>query len=239
LRLDKDGGTWIETPIPESKESSITRKADLKLNSETGELEGKLVVTYTGLEASQRRVDQRFADDTEHKKFLEDEVKESIPIGCEVDLTSQPDWKNSTAPLIAEYTLKVPGWISAAGRRALFPVGLFSAPEKHLFDHANRVHPIYFEFPFQRSDDITVDLPLGWQISSVPEPQKLDAKAITYNLGAKNEKGALHMNRVLNVDVLLLPQDKYDALRKIFQVVRTGDEQQVALLPGGPTTGGN
>ena len=239
LRLDKDGGTWIETPIPESKESSITRKADLKLNSETGELEGKLVVTYTGLEASQRRVDQRFADDTEHKKFLEDEVKESIPIGCEVDLTSQPDWKNSTAPLIAQYTLKVPGWISAAGRRALFPVGLFSALEKHLFDHANRVHPIYFEFPFQRSDDITVDLPLGWQISSVPEPQKLDAKAITYNLGAKNEKGALHMNRVLNVDVLLLPQDKYDALRKIFQVVRTGDEQQVALLPGGPTTGGN
>jgi hypothetical protein len=239
LKLDKDGGTWIETPVPQSKESGITRKADLKLNSETGELEGKLVVTYTGLEASQRRVEQRFADDTEHKKFLEDEVKESIPIGCEVDLTSQPDWKNSTAPLVAEYTLKVPGWISAAGRRALFPVGLFSAPEKHLFDHANRVHPIYFEFPFQRSDDITVDLPLGWQISSVPEPQKLDAKAITYNLDANNEKGALHLNRVLNVDVLLLPQDKYDALRKIFQVVRTSDEQQVALLPGGPTTGGN
>lgn len=239
LKLDKDGGTWIDTPIPESKESSIARKADVKLNSETGELEGKLVVTYTGLEASLRRLDQRFADDTEHKKFLEDEVKESIPIGCEVDLTSQPDWKNSAAPLVAEYTLKVPGWISAAGRRALFPVGLFSAPEKHLFDHANRVHPIYFEFPFQRSDDITVDLPLGWQISSVPEPLKLDAKAVTYNLDAKNEKGALHMNRVLNVDLVLLPQDKYDNLRKIFQIVRTGDEQQVALLPGGPTTGRN
>ena len=73
----------------------------------------------------------------------------------------------------------------------------------------------------------------------MPEPQKLDAKAITYNLDAKNEKGALHMNRVLNVDVVLLPQDKYDALRKIFQIVRTGDEQQVALLPGGPTTGRN
>ena len=73
----------------------------------------------------------------------------------------------------------------------------------------------------------------------MPEPQKLDAKAITYNLNAKNEKGTLHMNRVLNVDIVLLPQDKYDALRKIFQIVRTGDEQQVALLPGGPTTGGN
>jgi hypothetical protein len=237
LKLDKDGGTWIDTPVPESRESTINRKADLKLNGETGELEGTLVVTYTGLEASQRRVNHRFADDTEHKKFLEDEVKEAIPIAGEVELTKQPDWKSSSSPLIAEYTLKIPGWISAAGRRALLPVGLFSAPEKHLFDHANRVHPIYFQYPFQSSDDITIDLPLGWQIASVPEPQKLDAKAITYNLEAKNEHGALHLNRVLVVDLVLLPQDKYDALRRIFQVVRTQDEQQVALLPGGSTAG--
>ena len=237
LKLDKDGGTWIDTPVPESRESTINRKAELKLNGETGELEGTLVVTYTGLEASQRRANHRFADDTEHKRFLEDEVKEAIPIACEVELTKQPDWKNSSVPLVAEYTLKVPGWISAAGRRALLPVGLFSAPEKHLFDHANRVHPIYFEYPFQSADDITIDLPLGWQISSVPEARKLDAKAITYDLETKNENGALHLNRVLVVDLVILPQDKYNALRRVFQVVRTQDEQQVALLPGGSTAG--
>jgi hypothetical protein len=231
LKLDKDGGTWIQTPLPASQDSSVTRKAELKL-SDTGELEGKLIITYTGLEASRRRVEERFADDTERKKYLEDEVKETVPIVCDVELTNQPDWKNSGVPLSAEYTLKVGGWISGAGRRALFPVGLFSAPEKHLFDHANRVHPIYFSFPFQRSDDITIDLPLGWQISSVPEPQKVDAKAITYNLEVKNEKGALHLTRVLDVDVLLLPADKYDTLRKIFQVVRTVDEEQATLQPG-------
>lgn len=238
LKLDKDGGTWVETPVPEAQEAGIRRKAELKLSSDTGELGGRLVVTYTGLEAADRRVEERFADDIEHKKYLEDEVKQAIPIGCEVELANEPDWKNSASPLVAEYMLKVPGWISAAGRRALMPVGLFSAPEKRLFDHANRVHPIYFEFPFQRSDDITIDLPLGWQISSVPQPQKVDAKAIVYGFEAKNEKGTLHMNRTLTVDIVLLQQDKYDTLRKIFQVVRTGDEQQVALQPGG-LTGGN
>jgi hypothetical protein len=238
LKLDKDGGTWIDTPVPQSEESSIKRKAELKLD-ETGELEGKLEVTYTGLEASHRRVEQRFGDDAEHKKFLEGEVQEAIPIGCEVELTKQPDWKNSSSPLVAEYTLKVPGWISAAGRRALLPVGLFSAPEKHLFDHANRVHPVYFQFPFQRSDDISIDLPLGWQIASVPEPRKLDAKAVTYNLDAKNDKGTVHLNRALVVDLVLLPQDKYSALRQVFQVVRTVDEEQVTLSPGGPAGGGN
>ena len=236
LKLDKDGGSWLNTSLPGAAESGIRRKADLKLN-DTGELEGKLVVTYTGLEASQRRVSERLADDAERKKYVEDEVKDAIPIVSEVELTNQPDWKDSSPPLVAEFSLKITGWVSGAGRRALFPVGLFAAPEKHLFDHADRVQPVYFEYPFQRADDITIDLPLGWQISTVPQPQLLDAKAITYNLNAANDKGTLHVNRVLNVDVLLLPVENYPNLRKIFQIVRTGDEQQVVLLPGASAAG--
>lgn len=154
---------------------------------------------------------------------------------CDVELTHQPDWKSSSPSLVAEYSLKVPGWVSAAGRRALLPVGLFSAPEKHLFDHADRVHPIYFEFPFKRADDLTIDLPLGWQVTTVPPPQTLDAKAVTYLLESKNDRGTLHLSRALNVDFMLLPPANYPNLRKIFQLVRTGDEQQVILQPGGTT----
>ena len=231
LKLDRDGGTWIDTPLLDSADSAIRRKAELKLD-ETGELAGKLTVTYTGLEASLRRVDERFADDAEHKKYLEDEVKEAVPVACDVELTKQPDWKSSSVPLLAEFDLKVTGWISGAGRRALFPVGLFSATEKRLFDHTDRVHPIYFEFPFQRSDDITVDVPLGWQILAVPQPQTVDAKAILFDLETKNEKGTLHLTRDLKVNILMLPVENYPTLRKIFQVVRTFDEQQATLMPG-------
>ena len=115
--------------------------------------------------------------------------------------------------LVAEFSLKVPGWVSGAGRRALLPVGLFSAPEKHLFDHAERIHPVYFEFPFQRTDDISIDLPLGWQIATLPKPQKLDAKAITYTLEANNDKGTLHLNRTLNVDILMFRKQNYATMR--------------------------
>ena len=71
----------------------------------------------------------------------------------------------------------------------------------------------------------------------MPAPQNLDAKALTYNLMAKNEKGTLHLLRTLNVDILLLPQENYANLRKIFQIVRTGDEEQVILQPGAAAAG--
>jgi hypothetical protein len=236
LKLDKDGGKWTETPLPSSSGSAIQRKADLRI-TDSGDLEGKVTVTFTGLEAEVRRSEERLADDTARKKDLEEGMKSAVPSGCEVELTNSPDWSNPSAPLVAEFTLKVAGWVAAAGHRALMPVGLFSAPEKHLFDHAERIHPIYFEFPFERADDITLHLPTGWQISSLPKPQTIDAKAIVYNIEAANSNGALHLSRKLDVDVVALPVTSYANLRHIFQGVRTGDEQQLILQPGGSHEG--
>jgi hypothetical protein len=234
LRLDKDGGTWVQTSLPESAESRIERKADLKLSNE-GDLEGKLTVSYTGLEAVRRRVEFRHEDEANRKKFLEEEVQEYIPAAIEVELASSPDWSSSEGPLVADFHLKVPGWASGAGRRALLPVGLFSGTEKHVFDHANRVHPIYFEFPFERRDDVTVELPAGWQVASLPAAQKEDARLIVYTLKAENMKSTLHLTRSLRVDVLLLEPKYYSTLRSIFQAVRTGDEEQIVLQPGTAT----
>jgi hypothetical protein len=113
------------------------------------------------------------------------------------------------------------------------PVGLFGAPEKHAFEHASRVHAIYFSYPSSKMDDVTVDLPLGWQVSSLPPVQDMDAKAALYSLRVENNKGTLHLTRRLNMDLLMVEVKLYPTLRNFFQVVRTGDEQQVVLQPGG------
>jgi len=236
LRLDKEGGSWVTTSLPPGSASLIERKANLKL-TETGSLEGKLTVTFSGLEALWRRIEERNEDATNRKKFLEDQVKEYIPVGIEVDLTNKPDWGASSHNLVAEFDLKVPGWASGAGRRALLPVGLFGGPEKHVFEHANRVHPIYFPYPSEKADDLTIELPLGWQVNNLPPPQNLDAKAALYSLKAENNKGTLHLTRQLNMDLLMVDLKLYPTLRNFFQVVRTGDEQQIILQPGGVAAG--
>ena len=230
LRLDKEGGTWITTTLPESSASRIERTAKLKL-SDAGDLEGKLTVTFIGLEAARRRLEERHDDDADRKKFLEEEVKDYIPISSEVDLANKPEWGSSSAPLSAEFNLKVSGWVVGAGRRTFLPVGLFAAGEKHLFDHANRVHPIYFEFPSQKVDDVSIELPLGWQAGGLPAPLSDDGHIISYSLKAEDNKGTLHLSRKLSIDIFFLQTQYYPALRNFFQQVRTGDEQQIVLQP--------
>ena len=231
LRLDKEGGTWIQTVLPQSSASRVERKAELTL-SNSGDLEGKLIVTFTGLEALRWRREEQREDDTDRKKALEEHIQHYIPAACDIELTNKPDWTGSSAPLVAEFTVKIPGWASAAGRRTLLPVGILSASEKRVFEQEQRVHPIYFEFPYQKEDDIIITLPAGWSFSSLPKEQTRDAKAALYSLKVEGGSGTLHLTRKIDFDLVILDQKYYPALRNFFQIVRTGDEEQVVLQSG-------
>ncbi len=231
LRLDKDGGGFVQTGLPGSADSVVERKADLKM-SEDGTLSGKVTMTFSGLEALRRRIEERNEDEAERKQYMEDQLKEFVPVGIEAELTNKPDWNSSSPTLVAEYNLKVPGWATAAGHRALVPVGLFGASEKHLFTHKDRVHPIYFQFPCQRKDDVSIELPLSWKVTTVPPSRLQDSKAVVYDLKITNENGVLHMTRLLRNDLLVIEQKQYPSLQGFFQIVRTGDEQAIVVQPG-------
>jgi hypothetical protein len=94
--------------------------------------------------------------------------------------------------------------VSSAGKRATLPVGFFTVKEKHTFEHANRVFPIYFEYPYEKVDDVTVELPEGWKIDSVPPQKTQDAKLLFYDLKVENGSGRVRIVRKFNVDLLLL-----------------------------------
>ncbi len=236
LRLGKDGGGWVETPLNDETQSKIERKTELKLDSE-GTLSGKLTVTYWGSDAQSLRIEERIEDETSRKKLLEDMVRETIPAAIEVDLVNKPDWSSSSPSLQTEYSLKVPGWVAGAGKRALLPVGLFSSPEKSIFEHSGRVHPVYFHYPYRKIDDITIELPLGWKVASLAKSVDRDVKAAAYTMKSEDNSGSLHLTRLLRSDLVMVPPNSYGALRSFFQVVRTGDEEQVVLQPGSSLAG--
>jgi hypothetical protein len=233
LRLDADGGQWLNTPVPGAAESRVERKVVLKL-SPAGTLEGKATVTYSGLEASWRRVTERNDDATDRRKFLEQDMEAGIPTGIDVKLVNTPDWTSSDTPLVAEFELRVPGWAAPAGNRVLMPVGLFGGAEKHMFEHSARVHPLYFTFPYQHTDEVSIELPPGWQVSSVPKARTADITVATFNSNVQSTAGVLTLKRELALNTILIQQKFYGQVRDFYQAVRAGDEDQIIVAPGAP-----
>ncbi len=55
---------------------------------------------------------------------------------------------------------------------------------------------------------------------------------MVYSLKVEQSPGTLRLTRKLTIDVLLVQQKYYTALRNFFQAVRTSDGIQVVLQPG-------
>jgi hypothetical protein len=220
----------VTTTLPGSDESRVERKVAVKLDP-SGVLEGKVTVTYSGLEASWRRISERNEDATERRKFLEEDLEGDVSTGIDVTLTNTPDWAGSDAPLIAEFDFRVPGWAAAAGSRSLLPVGLFGGSEKHAFEHSARVHPLYFTFPYRHTDEVTIELPPGWQVSSVPKARAADIKVFTYNSSVQAAGGTLSLKREFVLNSIVIQHKYYDQVRDFYQTVRAGDEDQIVVAP--------
>jgi hypothetical protein len=228
LRVSKDGGSWIVTGSPEKSTSGIERRAQLHLD-DSGLLEGQATITFKGLSALGRRMDESRQDDAAHEKFLEDELKEYLPSTTEVKLTNKPDWASSSDILVAEFHIRIQDWISTAGHHLLLPVGLFSGSERHLFEQESRTHPIYYHYAYEDKDDVEIELPAGMQVSGLPKPQVIDGKICNYRSDVTSTNNSLHLHRDLAVNALILDSKYYGTLRNFYQQVRTGDEQQVVL----------
>jgi hypothetical protein len=231
LRLDADGGKWVTTTLPSAAESRVERKMVGKL-APSGTLQGKVTVTYRGLEASRRRIAERNEDATERRKSLEQELAGDVPVGVEAKLTNTPDWTGSDTPLVAEFDFRVPGWAAATGNRSLMPVGLFGGSEKHTFEHSARVHPLYFMFPNQHIDEVAIELPPGWQASSVPKARTADIKVASYNSSIESTGETLNLKRELVLNTIIVQQKYYAQVRDFYQTVRAGDDDQIVITPG-------
>jgi len=231
LRLGADGGQWVTTTLADAADSRVERKVEAKLTP-NGALEGKATVTYTGLEASWRRVNERNEDATDRRKFLEQDLEAAIPTGIEVKLTNTPDWTTAEAPLVAEFELRVPGWAAGAGNRTLMPIGLFGGSEKHMFEHSARVHPLYFTFPYKHTDTVAIELPPGWQVSATPKARTADISAVSYNTNAQAAGEKLSIKREFALNTVIIQQKFYGQVRDFFQTVRAGDEDQIVITPG-------
>jgi hypothetical protein len=229
LRLNEDGGSWVTTPLPDASVSRVERTADLTLSG--GSLDGKLTVSYTGIEAARRRLQERNEDDAGRRQFLEKEVEAMVPTGVDVKLINTPDWNSDETPLVAQFDLRIPVWATVAGRRELVPIGVFGAGQRHMFEHTSRVHPVYFEYPRQYNDTVTIALPAGWHVDSVPPDSTSDLKVLKYASAARAESQSLRLTRDLNIGFLGATAGSYPAIEGFFEKVRTGDEQQAVVAP--------
>jgi hypothetical protein len=228
LKLDKQGGQFVSTTAG-APDDAITRRVAKLVKGDDGFVEGKLTVTYVGQEAMSRRIDADENDETERTKTLVDEVKSWMDAGATVELTNSPEWNGSDTPLVAEFTVRTRVRGTQAGRRLLLSQSFFYHQVGRQFDHPARTYPVYFDYPYSSTDDVTVQLPLLLRVTSVPTTETRTNGLGFYQISSENQGASLHFVRKMGVSGILYPVQSYCAIRTFFNQVKSGDEQQIVL----------
>ncbi len=230
MLLSKDAHGFISTAVPKSTDSLTERKADLDL-AQNGTLKGTVQIVFHGQEALIRRVHAHNQDAVARSKDLEEEIKGWVPSGGTVKLVKVTGWDSTDDPLQADFEIELPGFASRAGHRLIVPLGLFKTSGTK-FEHATRMHPIYFEYPYQDVDDISIHLPPDLQIESLPKSEKIaPGDFFSYEAEREQKENTLFLHRRLQVNGFYLQADKYPAVKEFFRRVMADDDAQALLRP--------
>jgi len=228
IRIGPNGGTMVHTPLPESSSAVTERQASLKL-LEDGTLQGKLIAAFFGQEALDRRLDSYSRDDSGRRKAIEDEVKAWLPAGASVEIHSIREWESSADPLQVECSVRIPHFAVSTGRRLLLPSSVFHSRREDPFRHAARQHPVYFRYPHQEKDDVTVELPADCRLEAIPPAFNDKREFGRVELTREAAGSTLRIRRHYVMDEFLFDVNLYNSLRAFFTATRTADDQKIVL----------
>jgi hypothetical protein len=228
LAVSRQGAQMVKIPSTTAAEAVTERHANLTLDAK-GALSGTLEVDFTGIRGSGIRQAERGEGDADRRKNVSKIIQGWLPSSANFQISSITGWKHSSAPLRVEGTLSIPGYATSLGKRMLVPLTPFASPEANAFNSATRVNDVYFEYPNEHRDDITLHLPAGYGVESLPKPPEIHQPAFVYGLSVTKGSDTLHVTRDLQLLGFYFPVKYYPAIRSVFSMVKTGDDDQAVL----------
>ena len=228
VRAAKDGGQFVKIPSDDDSRAQILRHTDFHLNP-NGSLSGTLIVDFVGQEGAVWRSDDRNDDDTGRRKDLHDEIKGWLPSNATFTITKFSDWDDNSKPVHVEGTVMIPSDNTRALGRIILPMSLIQSQVARSFTSAQRVNDVYFHYPYQEQDETSIQLPAGYRVESFPKVTTISRGAIQYLVGATSQGDAVHLTRKLVVNGIDFPVKYYPTVRAIFDMVKTGDTDDMVL----------
>ena len=225
-----DKGTQLAvTPGLTYLDNSTNRFAGLTLDS-TGKLTGVIRVVMTGTEALYLRQAALRSDENEVKKNFEDELQETMPPGVQIKMNHFVGLGEYSDPLLAQFD--VSGSMGAAtGKRIFLPAVFFEAGTKPRFASSKRENPIDLRYPYSVHDQVTLHLPSGMTVESVPKETKIPFATYGDYVAkfAAGKDNVYAYGRLMRVATPFYKTEEYQDLRGFYQKTNTNDQAQVVL----------
>jgi hypothetical protein len=233
LISDPKGGFFVATQYTEPARSRKDRRAAFQL-LEDGTLEGTVTYTYTGHAA---RTQKNSYDEMTAAQQEEDWKKTLVARLSTAEMSNfeMKDADDAAKPMVVKHKVTVPGYATRTGKRILLQPAFFEHNLGPRFTESTRKWDIYFDYGWSEEDDVTIDLPEGWELDQpvVPTSSKFGAVGsyiVDVKKSADGRKLIYRRHFEWGVDKnIVFPLETYPQIKKVFDFMQEQDNYTISL----------
>jgi hypothetical protein len=229
---DAKAPSWKMIPLSKPEESVVRHQAQFKLDSE-GAISGPVTITYTGHNALEERQALARKNATEREQYVIDEFKDQFG-SPEIKDVKWAALDDAEKPLVLTFSMKATGYVQRTGKRIFMQPAVFQHGFAARFPASTRQHPVYFNYPWEEQDEISIEVPEGFEFDHPDMPAPINVgKTSAYEVKAQIEaKSKLLYHRRLwfgGDGNIVISTDFYGPLKQLFDAVHESDEHTLAL----------
>ncbi len=216
------------TPSPTYKSTQEIRTAFLEVQPD-GKVTGNVRIVLTGAEAMRWRELALTVDEDALKQRFTASIQRQMPARIQVEtqhFLSLDDWRTNFMGI-----LNVTGSMgTSTAKRVFLPASFFASTSQPLFAVAKRTEPIDLHYPYEVQDIVTIKLPPGFDIESLPKDAEFSFPQNTfYSAKFTREAGTLKSVRIMAIGNILYKADEYPQLKDFYQKANAKDKEPAVL----------
>ncbi len=189
---------------------------------EDGNVKGKRRASMTDLEAFSFR------------KYSRDNRIESIKNNQDLLEISDYETKNGNVinkPVIETYTFDMEDAVDIVGDEIYFSPLLDLALDENPFKSEDRIYPVDFVYPVSRKKMVTITIPEGYSITSIPKPIKL---SLPNNMGSflfniQETSTGLNLVTDFKINTSIVPTQNYIELKEFYNQRVLKETEKIVL----------
>jgi hypothetical protein len=232
--VDDQAYRWEKPPLTGIDESIIKRSGQLALTDD-GTLKGTLRVELYGHHAAIQRQEEFYFSEQRRKENLTNELKARWN-SAEISDVWIDNFDDNSKPVTYTFKISLPNYAQKTGRRILMQPGFFTYASNPMFPSTVRVNDIYFLFPWSEEDNISLQLPAGFELESPDSPPEVyDAQKsgfLKISLGVEKTSNVLFYHRKFYFGAnrnIYFPVASYSFIKTLFDAFYKADTHLVSL----------
>ena len=223
LVADPAKALFVTTPVSSPQKSAARRTATMRLLPD-GVLEGDVRVEFTGHLGAVEKEDYDNLAPVEREERLRDGVRERLGGNAEITQVQFSNIRDASASLSYTYHVRVPDYAQKTGRRMFFQPGYFEKGIPPMFSATTRVHPIYFQYPYVEEQEVTIEMPEGFELDNPDAPAALTRETILkHDISIQVSEGRravrYYGKTAFTVPILFFRPSQYSGLKELFDLV--------------------